>query len=64
MRRLIMTGLAVVMSMTAATGGVICSGDSNPVRVSASESTVNRAQTIYVAPCPGTGEYVNVEVDG
>ena len=64
MRKLIMTGLEVGMSIMTATGGVICSGDSNPVRVSASEGTVNRAQTIYVAPCPGTGEYVNVEVDG
>ena len=64
MRRLIMTGFAVVMSIMAAPGGVICSGDSDPVRVSASESTVNRAQTIYAAPWPGTGKYVNVEVYG
>ena len=64
MRRLIMTGFAVVMSIMAAPGGVICSGDSDPVRVSASESTVNRAQIIYVAPWPGIGEYVNVEVNG
>ena len=64
MRRLILTGLAAVMSIMTAMGGVICSGESEPIRVSASESTVNRTLTIYAAPWPGTGERVSVEVDG
>ena len=64
MRRLIMIGLAVVMSIMAATGGVICSGDSDPVRVSAPESTVNRTLTVYAAPWAGVGERVEVKVDG
>ena len=50
MRRLIMTGIAVVMSIMATPGGIICSGDSDPVRVSESESTVNRAQTYMSHP--------------
>ena len=64
MRRLIMTGLAVVMLIMAAMGNVICSGESDPVRVSAPESTVNRILTVYAAPWVGVGEYVRFEVDG
>ena len=64
MCRLIITGFAVVMSIMPAMSGVICSGDSNPVKVSAFESTVNRTLTIYAAPWVGPGESVKVEVDG
>ena len=64
MRRLIMTGLAVVMSIMTAMGNVICLGESEPIRVDSPVSTVSGSQLIYVEPLWNDVDWVDVSIDG
>ena len=68
MRKLIMTGCAIVVALCAilpVDGNIICSGESAAVRVNAPVSTsVDKSLTFNVSPWPGTDESVTVEIDG